>query len=39
MGRFDVLEQIKQLDPERDNMKIMISHSVMSFRGIPSVRQ
>lgn len=23
MGRFDVLEQIKQLDPERDNMKIM----------------
>jgi hypothetical protein len=23
MSRFDVLEQIKQLDPERDNMKII----------------
>ena len=23
MGRFDILDQIQQLDPERDNMKIM----------------
>ena len=23
MGRFDILRQIEQLDPERDNMKIM----------------
>lgn len=23
MGRFDIVNQIQQLDPERDNMKIM----------------